>query len=53
LIVVKITKENLSPVALLNNNAAWALSFNLDAIKRLLKALDPRVPTSAALSSAT
>ena len=34
LIAVKIEKDNMTPVALLNAGATWALSFNFDAIKK-------------------
>jgi hypothetical protein len=34
LIAVKVEKANISPAGLLANGAAWALSFNFDAIKK-------------------
>ena len=37
LIGVKIEKANVSPKALGNNGATWALSFNFDAIKKAVE----------------
>ena len=37
LIAVKIAKDNEPPTPLLNANAKWALSFNVDAIVKAIK----------------
>ena len=36
LIGVKIEKDNITPSAMLNQGATWALSFNFDSIKKAI-----------------